>query len=244
MKALEDLWKEQFHKEGKAQKKRQCRFGAGRFFLSHSKNIMFKSDLYIELWEWLNRQWSGSQCGRTLLLEAAAFSRPPSGNRAPTVIWKWVNFNWDCLRVWSEISNIEQSIPKRPSHPFDPLELYNMQWGVGSFCFLHTKQVLTHSLYLEEITRFLHKGWKKGTDCPPPAQAPPTIGSASNVSVQPSGDTVVWWWTVMETAGFSWSHLFTANPTHMNLGQKEHKKEKLFLKQKSKKVIFFKNPRK
>lgn len=40
-----DLSKEQFHKEGKAQKNRQCRFGAGRLFLSHSKNTVFKSSI-------------------------------------------------------------------------------------------------------------------------------------------------------------------------------------------------------
>lgn len=43
MKALGELLKEQFHKEGKAQKKGQYRSGAGRLVLSHSKNAVFKS---------------------------------------------------------------------------------------------------------------------------------------------------------------------------------------------------------
>lgn len=110
-------FKEQLHREGKAQKKRQCRSGVGRFcgreklplFLPPRTSCL-RGELYIELREWLNRQWSGSQCGRTLLREAGAFSQALLATQLQLADEKWVNFNWECLRVgqrlptWGEAS--------------------------------------------------------------------------------------------------------------------------------------------
>lgn len=145
-------FKEQLHREGKAQEKRQCRSGVGRFcgreklplFLPPRTSCL-RGELYIELREWLNRQWSGSQCGRTLLREAGGSHRPcwqPSSNCR----WKMSEFQLGVLKSWPEVTNLGGSIPKRLSHPFDPLGLWNML--CEGFCFFHMKQILT-VLYLE-----------------------------------------------------------------------------------------------
>lgn len=187
-------------------------------FLSPRTSCL-RAELYIELWEWVNRQWSGSQCGRMLLWRQQHSHSPfwqPSSNCHMKNEW---NFNWGCISVWSEVSNFGRSIPKRLTHPFRPRGLYNMLYeGLCLFCFLHMKQILTHS----SVPR-----GEKLQDCLPSARQLSATGSAHSamcVSVQPTGDTnTKWWWTIMGNSRFlPISFFFSANPTYTNLEQKEH----------------------
>lgn len=118
-------------------------------FLSHSKNIVFKSRALYRAVGMSQQAVEWQSVWARAALEAAAFSQPlwqPSSNCHMKNEW---NFNWGCISVWSEVSNFGRSIPKRLTHPFQPRGLYNMLYeGFCLFCFLYMKQILTHSSVL------------------------------------------------------------------------------------------------
>lgn len=195
------------------------------FFLTPRTSCL-RAELYIELWEWVNRQWSGSQCGRMLLWRQQHSHSPfwqPSSNCHMKNEW---NFNWGCISVWSEVSNFGRSIPKRLTHPFQPRGLYNMLYeGFCLFCFLHMKQILTHSSVLRGEK--LQDSCIKTVSLLPGTSLPQEVLTVPCVSVfSPQGTpTLKWWWTIMGNSRFlpiSFCFL-TANPTYTNLEQKEHK---------------------
>ena len=81
----------------------QCRFGVGESVEEKKKLPFFHTPrtsclkekpekLCIELWEWLNRQRSGSHCGLNAALGREAFSLAPSLHQALKLSYeKWVN---------------------------------------------------------------------------------------------------------------------------------------------------------
>lgn len=179
-------------------------------------------------------------------LEAAHSHGPLLATELQLSYEKWVNFNWDCLRVWSEVSNVGRSIPKRPSHPFGPLKLYNMPWEVGLVGFRHTKQVLTHSSVLGGIYKLQDFCTKteRGAQTTPPAQAPPAIVSAYNECHTPSGD----WdsWVVMDNNGnsrFQLISLIYSKSYSQWIWDKRNTRKKSCLKNRNlKKWFFLKTP--
>lgn len=158
-------------------------------------------------------------------LEAAAFSQPLLATELQLSDEKWVKFNWGCISVWSEVGNFGRSIPKRLTHPFQPRGLYNMLYeGFCLFCFLHMKQILTHSSALRggklQDSRIKTVSHLPGTSLPQEVLTVPCVSVFS-----PQGTlTLKRWWTIMGNSGFLllsfFLSFFNSKPYLYKLGTK------------------------